>query len=198
VAKVKNNLVKYQAATRRILRGGLPYRRRLKMRLRNDLNLDTEAYLLLSIYRTASPIELSVYGTTDAMFVEHFDKAIRGAGRVLQWLGLATADDASPLGHRPSHELMHLLARQPRRTRSKKLDADAEDQDVFDLIFEATLGESYEYLHAFSFVMRVFRHLGLAKEGDGEFIPTVRLRRLAAQRRLEERERRDEERAKSR
>ena len=82
------------------------------MQLSNDLNLDTEAYLLLSIYRTASPIELSVYGTTDAMFVEHFDKAIRGAGRVLQWLGLATADDASPLGHKPSHELMHLLARQ--------------------------------------------------------------------------------------
>jgi hypothetical protein len=165
------------------------------MEIPNDLNLHPEAYLLLSIYRAATPVQLSVYGTTDAMFVEHYEEAIRGTGQVLQWLGLATADDASPLGHKPSHELMDILARQRRRTRSKKLDADAEDQDVFDLIFEATLGERYENGNAFPFALRVFRHLGIAKEGDGEFIPTARLRRLAALRRLKERERGDEERA---
>ena len=72
------------------------------MRVPNDLQFDTETYLLFSIYYEAyGPFE--VMDESAATYVKRFEKQIRGTGQVLEWLGLAIPDKNSPrAGHHPA------------------------------------------------------------------------------------------------
>jgi hypothetical protein len=163
------------------------------MRVPNDLQFDAETYLLFSIYYEA-------YGTLKGMdgsaatYLKHFEKEISGAGQVLEWLGLATPNKDSPLGWKPSHALMSLLVEPRKDSKSKKLCADDEDAEVFDMIFDATVGKVEKWSNVRSFVLSVLQFLGLVKEADLDRVPTPRLRRLACERRQEERHLREEER----
>jgi hypothetical protein len=159
------------------------------MKLYNDLNLSGEAFLLLSIFREAYCVE--GFGQSAATYVKRHEKQIHAAGQILEWLGFATADSQSPLGHKPSDDLMYRLAQQRRRTQSKKLCSYIEDADVFDSILDNVLGELDEDSNIPAFVVRVFRQLGLAKNTAGlDWVPTAELRTLAAERRQGERDRR--------
>jgi len=163
------------------------------MSVPNDLNFDTETYLLFSIYREAYPGIRGMDGSA-ATYMKRYEKEIRGTGQVLEWLRLATPDKQSPLGCKPSHDLISLIVKPRRNSKSKKPWAYAEDDEVFDMILDATLGELGEDSRIPSFVASVLRHLGLAKRADLNTVPTPRLCRLAAERRQEERRERDEQR----
>jgi hypothetical protein len=161
------------------------------MKIRNDLNLNGEAFLLVSLFHEANCLE--GLNRSAAAYVKRYKKQIHATGKVLQWLGLATADNQSPLGYKPSDNLMYLLvARQRGRVQSKKRFSNAEDGDVFDSILDTVLGELDEDSNVPAFVVRVFRQLGLAKDAGLDYVPTARLRTLAAQRRQEARNRREE------
>jgi hypothetical protein len=160
------------------------------MKIRNDLNLNGEAFLLVSVFHEANCVE--GLNRSAAVYVKRYKKQIHATGQVLQWLGLATADDQSPLKYKPTDDLMYLFARRRGRVQSKKHFSNAEDGDVFDSIFDTVLGELDEDSNVPGFVVRVFRQLGLAKDAGLDSVPTAQLRTLAAERRQEERNRRDE------
>jgi hypothetical protein len=162
------------------------------MRVPNDLNFDTETYLLFSIYYEAYGI-LKGMDESAATYVKRFAKEIRGTGQVLEWLGLATPNKKSPLGWKPSHDLISLIIESRTHSKSKKRCADDEDAEVFDMIFDATMGQVEEWSNIPSFVLSVLQLLGLAKEADLDFVPTPRLRALACERRQDERHRRRDE-----
>jgi hypothetical protein len=169
------------------------------MRVPNDLQFDTETYLLFSIYYEAYGI-LEGMDESAATYMQRFAKQIRGTGQVLEWLGLATPNKSSPLGWKPSHDLMSLIAKPHERSNSRKPGPSAEDNEVFDMILDAAVGELEEDSNIPHFVASVLTGLGLMVRGcDGvDYIPTKRLRRLACTRRQEERRLREEElRAKS-
>jgi hypothetical protein len=86
---------------------------------------------------------------------------------------------------------MYLIARRQGRVQSKKHFSNDEDGDVFDSILDTVLGELDEGSSVPGFVVRVFRQLGLAKDAGLDSVPTAQLRTLAAERRQEERNRRD-------
>jgi hypothetical protein len=158
------------------------------MRVSNDLQFDTETYLLFSIYYEAHGI-LKGMDESAATFMKRFAKQIRATGQVLEWLGLATANKNSPLGWKPSHDLMSLIARPHKRSNSRKPGASAEDNEVFDMILDAAVGELEEDSNIALFVASVLTGLGLMARGcDGcDYIPTKKLRWLACERRQEER-----------
>jgi hypothetical protein len=172
--------------------------KKIVMSAPNDLKFDTETYLLFSIYYEAYGVLKGMDGSA-ATYLQRFEKEIRGTGQVLEWLGLARTDKKSPLGCKPSHLLMSLIVEPRRCSKSKKSFAYPEDAEVFDMIFDATVGDVEEWSNIPSFVFSVLRLLGLAKESDLlDTVPTPQLYRLAAERRQEERERqRDEQRAKA-
>jgi hypothetical protein len=163
------------------------------MRVPNDLKFDTETYLLFSIYYKAYGTLVGMDGSA-ATYLKRFEKEIRGTGQVLEWLGLAKPDKKSPLGWKPSHALMSLIAKPRRHSKCKKPLAYPEDLEVFDMIFDATVGDLEEWSNIPSFVLSVFHLLGLAKEADLDIVPTPRLRRLVCERRQEERQQREEQR----
>jgi hypothetical protein len=165
------------------------------MHVPNDLNFDTETYLLFSIYYQANL--LKDMDESAETFLERFEKQIRGTGQVLEWLGLATPDKHSPLGWKPSHSLMSLIATPRKRSKSRKAFASSEDNELFDMIFHAALGELEVDSNIPDFVVRVLRDLGLAKQADLDLVPTPRLRALACERRQAERDQRVVEHLKS-
>ena len=164
------------------------------MRVPNDLEFDTETYLLFSIYYEAyGPFE--VMDESAATYVKRFEKQIRGTGQVLEWLGLAIPDKNSPLGCKPSHDLVSLIAKPHKPSKSKKSCPSAEDDEVFDMILDAAVGELEEESSIASCVAKVLTALGLMVRGrDYDYIPTKRLRKLACERHQEERNQRNEER----
>jgi hypothetical protein len=116
----------------------------------------------VSIFHEANCVE--GLNRSAAIYLKRYEKQIHATGQVLQWPGLATADNQSPLGYKPSDDLMYLVARQRGRAQSKKPFSCDEDEDVFDSIFDVVLGELDEGSSVPSFVVRVFRQLGLAKD----------------------------------
>jgi hypothetical protein len=165
------------------------------MRVPNDLKFDTDTYLLFSIhYEAYEPFE--GMDKSAATYVKRFEKQIRVMGQVLQWLGLATRDKESPLGWKPSHDLISLIAKPHKRSKSRKPGASVEDDEIFDMILDAAVGELEEDSNIPSFVAKVLAGLGLMVRGcEGvDYIPTKRLRWHACERRQEERHLREEER----
>jgi hypothetical protein len=165
------------------------------MRVPNDLEFDTETYLLFSVYYEANGFLKGVDGSA-ASFMKHRAEEIQVTGQVLEWLGLATRDKESPLGWKPSHDLMSLIARPHKPSNSRKFGASVEDYELFDMILDAAVGELEEDSAIPGFVAPVLTGLGLMVRGcDGvDYIPTKRLRWLACKRRQEERHLREEER----
>jgi hypothetical protein len=163
------------------------------MRVPNDLQFDTETYLLLSIYYEAYGIHEGM-DESAATYVKRFEKQIRGTGQALEWLGLAIRDKNSPLGWKPSHDLISLIAKPHKPSKSKKSCPSAEDDEVFDMILDAAVGELDENSSICSCVAKVLTGLGLMVRGrDYDYIPTKYLRRLAAERRQGDRHRREEQ-----
>jgi hypothetical protein len=162
------------------------------MQVPNDLQFDTETYLLFSVYYKAHPI-LEDMDESAATYVRRFDKEIQGAGQVLEWLGLATANKSSPLGWKPSHDLVSLILESRRPLKGSKRFPTDEDTKVFTMIIDAAVGKVEEWPSIYCFVVEVFHLLGLAKEADLAFVPTPLLRALACKRRQEQRHQRDEE-----
>jgi hypothetical protein len=154
------------------------------MRAPNDLNFDTETYLLFSIYYGAyMALEGIAESTTTCL--EHLGKAVHATGQVLEWLGFTTPSKNSPLGWKPSHALMCLIAEPRQLSQSKKVFPYPKDDEVFDLILNATLGDLETGSNIPGFVRAVLYFLGLAKETEWGFVPTQRLRELACARRQE-------------
>jgi hypothetical protein len=165
------------------------------MRVPNDLQFDTETYLLFSIYYEAyGPFQ--VMDKSAATYVKRFEKQIRGTGQVLEWLGLAVRDKNSPLGWKPSHDLISLIAKPHKPSKSKKSCSSAEDDEVFDMSLDAAVGELEEDSNIPRCVGRVLIALGLMVRSscDCDYIPTKRLRTLACERLQKERNQRNEER----
>jgi hypothetical protein len=166
------------------------------MRVPNDLKFDTETYLLFSIYYEAYGILKGMDGSA-ATYVKRFEKQIRGMGQVLEWLALAIRDKNSPLGWKPSHDLISLIAKPHKPSKSKRMYPSAEDDEVFDMILDAAVGELDENSNIPSCVASLLTALGLmVRSGDdlGGYIPTKRLRKLACERHQKERYQRNEER----
>ena len=74
------------------------------------------------------------------MYLEAYAKEIEAAGKMLLWLGLATPDNESPLGLKPSHELIRLIVKPRKRVvRSKKRLPTAPDEEAINMILDAAL-----------------------------------------------------------
>jgi hypothetical protein len=160
----------------------------------NDLNFDTETYLLFSIYYGAY-VALEGIDESATTCLEHLGKAVHATGQVLEWLGFTTISKSSPLGWKPSHALMSLIAEPRQLSQSKKVFPYPKDNEVFDLILNAALGDLEMGSNIPGFVRAVLYFLGLAKETEWGFVPAQRLRELACARPQEERQhQRDEQR----
>jgi hypothetical protein len=140
----------------------------------NDLHFDTETYVLLSIYYQAGG------GSDDwpesvRTYLDTFAKEIETTGKLLQWLGLATPDEDSPLGSKPSHELISLIVK-PRKGPVKGTASDPDDLH-FEVIFENALDNVDGVpFHIIGFVQAVLAFLGLIEfADDGQWIVTERL-----------------------
>jgi hypothetical protein len=166
----------------------------ITMRVPNDLQLDNEAYLLFSAYYTSSGIGNT---KTAASYLKEFEVGIQGAGQVLGWLGYATPDKSSPLGWKPSQDLISLISNPRRRwpPQIRKISLSAQRKEAYDTMMEAALGDVMWFSDLRNYVASLMELLGLVTLNDlGQVIPKRRLCELVAERRQEERDQRYEQR----
>jgi hypothetical protein len=147
------------------------------MKVPNHLNFDAETYLLFCIYYAANGITEDM-DESAATYLATFAKEIETTGQVLQWLGLATPDEESPLGSKPSHQLVRLIVRpRDRLANSRRLSASDPDEEAFGSIFDLAL-ENVDAVPwaVISYVERVLGFVELLDfTDDGGWILTQRL-----------------------
>jgi hypothetical protein len=155
----------------------------------NPGGYEPEAYLLFLIISRANQFE-DDRPFTARRYLQDFEGEIQATCRLLEWLYLATPDTSS-LGWRPSHELMHVLAKPTMgRLTSAKEAPTTDDEDVIESIFEAALPDlkGYDLGGARLFGLSVLSALGLLRTAkNGDYTPTQHLRELAAERRQHDR-----------
>jgi len=95
-------------------------------------------------------------------------------------LGLAKPDTQSPLGWRPTHALLDIIAKRAVRG-SKRIDRviRAEESHIISLFLDAAFGEQRESFPLCAFT--VLNALGLTRAAGGEDVPTRHFRQLFAE-----------------
>jgi hypothetical protein len=161
------------------------------MRVPNDLNFDTETYLMFGIHYIANG-NWEGMDRTAATHMKAFEKEINAMCKVFAWLGLAVPAKNSPLGWKPSHRLTSLIVNPRKRSFSKKDEATHEDNELFDAMLDASLNEEVPYV--LPFIASALAVLGLVNlTRSGDFIPSPQLREIVARRRQEDRWEQDDQ-----
>ena len=143
--------------------------------------LDNETLLLVRIFQEAFQWEDSVEHDP-VRYIKSYKSAIEEAGQIFAYLGLAKPDRQSPLGWRPTHLLIEVIAKRAVR-RSRPIDGFAcgEDNLIISLLCDAALGEERPERYPLC-AFNVLNALGLTRETtDGDDRPTLQLRRLFAE-----------------
>jgi hypothetical protein len=143
-----------------------------------NLMLDNDTQLMISIFRDVFQMK----GSEERVpmnYVKSYKSDIEEAGQLFAVLGLAKPDAQSPLGWRPTHALLDVIAKRAVR-RTKLIDrmVSAEDRLIISLLCDAAFGEDHPYpLCAFM----VLGALGLVREANDGDLPTLQLRELFAE-----------------
>jgi hypothetical protein len=110
VKKRQNECCKVSGSSSRHNDGMLLWRNST-MQVPNDLQFDTETYLLFSIYYEAyGPFK--VMDKSAATYVKRFENQLRGMGQVLEWLGLAILIEAFPRLGKPDRKAAQAFQKQ--------------------------------------------------------------------------------------
>jgi hypothetical protein len=142
---------------------------------------DNDTQLMVSIFRRV----FQLVGSEErhpVRYVKTYKSDIEKAGQLFAYLGLAKLDTQSPLGWRPTHALLDVIAKRAVR-RSKPIERTvyAEDSLIICLLLDAAFGEDREDYPLCAF--EVLNALGLTRtstEDNGE-IPTRHLQQLFAE-----------------
>ena len=142
---------------------------------------DNDTQLMVRIFQEV--FQLEGYEEHDPVkYVKSYEWEIEEAGQLLAYLGLAKPDRQSPLGWRPTHLLLDVIAKRAVR-RSKPLDRSvcAEDSLIVSLLCDAALGEERPKRYPLG-ALRVLTALGLMRETiDDPDLPALHLRQLFAE-----------------
>ena len=143
---------------------------------------DNDTQLLVSIFQEVFQLEGSVEHDP-VKYVKTYELDIEEAGKLFAYLGLAKPDTQSPLGWKPTHLLMEIIAKRVVR-RSKLIDrmVCAEDSFIISLLCDAAFGEAHPIKHYPLCAFKVLTSLGLVRETtDGPDLSTLHLRQLFAE-----------------
>ena len=119
-------------------------------------------------------------------YVEKYKRQIEIAGRLFGYLGLAKPDPESPLGWKPTHLLLEVIAKRAVR-RSKLIDRMVCEEDtlIVSLLCDAAFADGSQRDHRIystGLGFHVLRALGLLRETtDGGYLPSPKLRELFAE-----------------
>jgi len=135
--------------------------------------MDTDAYLLITIFHQAAPQERPEEFDPGRFLAEHGSE-ITEAGQVLAYLGLARPDIGAALGWQPTHLLLDIIAKRvSQHTPQPEL---ADDELTIHLLRDAVFGVG-EGKGELGF--RLLRHLGLLQVNDaGQWTATEQLQDL--------------------
>src|SRR6185312_4403961 len=102
---------------------------------------DNDTQLMVSIFQRVFQLAGSVERVPET-YVKTYQSDIQEAGQLFTWLGLAKPDAKSPLGWRPTHDLLDVIAKRAVRP-SKPVDREVREDDslVFSLLLDAAFGE---------------------------------------------------------
>jgi len=87
---------------------------------------DTDIHLMVKIFQEIFQFEGKVE-TDPAKYVKRHENRIKKAGQLFQYLDLAEVDAESPLGWRPTHSLMELIAKRMSKNKPRGKSCCSED-----------------------------------------------------------------------
>jgi hypothetical protein len=114
-------------------------------------------------------------------YVRKYKREIEIAGQLFEYLCLAEPDTQSPLGWRPTHRLLKIVAkRAARRSTPIRRMVNAEEDLISELMFDTVFGDLRDDSVTVLGVRLLFG-LGLMREAtNGESLPSLELRELFA------------------
>jgi hypothetical protein len=131
---------------------------------------DNDVRLMVAIFQ-----RLDGQDESDPAYVKMYDCEIKDAGEVLEYLGLAQPAKNSPLGWRPTHLLMEIIAK--RLSKQKPQLEPADDELMVHLLRDAVFGDAEGERGFLGY--KVLLELGLLQENDaGGWGATKELQKL--------------------
>jgi hypothetical protein len=100
--------------------------------------LDGDIYLMIAIFQEA--YQADEFISDPVVYVRKYKFQIKVAGQLLEYLGLAVRDKRSPLGWKPTHDLLKIAAEKLTRTGSSA-EPVARDEFMVDLLTDTVLGD---------------------------------------------------------
>jgi hypothetical protein len=136
---------------------------------------DVQTRLLIGFFQQA--IQVGEVEPDPVKYLKKFQSEIKTTGRFFEYLGLAKADNQSPLGWKPTAPLLDLIAKsKARRSKPTRKSASLVDTLILDLMLEIVLGSN-----AGNFCCYVLIELGLiVRNIDNDWLPAPELLRLFA------------------
>jgi hypothetical protein len=143
---------------------------------------NNDAHLMVSIFLNTVQLEGSEQYEPQK-YAKEYEAHIKDAGLLFQYLGLAKSDSESPLGWKPTPELLEIIAeRAARRIKQSSRDAGVEDTIITSLLRDLVFGEGRANTPDQYLAFKALGKLGLMRESaDGENLPTLHLRQLFAE-----------------
>jgi hypothetical protein len=135
--------------------------------------MNKQTRLLVGLFQQA--IQVGKVESDPEKYLEKFSSEIKTTGRFFEYLGLAKADNHSPLGWKPTAPLLDLIAKsKPRRSKPTTKSSSLAESLVLDLMLETVLGKEEG-----NFCCYVLIRLGLiVRDVDDDWMPTPHLLRL--------------------
>ena len=125
-------------------------------------------------------------------YVKEEGREVEATCRVAEWLGLVTPDTEGELGWKPTHLFVdQVLQRHRQWNRStRERDVESWEDDAVTLICEAALKNFHtNFLDCDEYIRWFLGYIGLMTiTDDGDWIPTRRLLNLAAECRMQQRD----------
>jgi hypothetical protein len=150
------------------------------------LMFDNDTQLLVAIFHEVFEPMANDEGIVfwPVKYVRVHKREIEIAGQLFAYLGLAKPDTQSPLGWRPTHRLLEVIAKRAARW-SKPLDRfmHPEDSLTISLLCDAVFGDLTDHsVYTTGLGFRVLHALGLLRDTtDGDSLPSLELRQLFAE-----------------
>lgn len=138
---------------------------------------DKDIHLVVSIFQQA--IQYKGHEERDqAKYVKRHATKIKDAGLMFNYLGLAEPDDNSPIGWKPTHRMMEVIALRASKPKSSR--ASGKEDFLIEYLYTLSFGESKDRA---DFAFEFLKVIGLLRSDDCEgcWVSTLQLKELFKQ-----------------
>ena len=138
------------------------------------MKFNKDTLLVVKIFQRAFQLS-GIEQSNPAKYVKLYEDEIKDTGLLFEYLGLAKRDKMSPLGWKPTDQLLEIIAKGPSK---KKAEPEFRgDPFMLDLLSHVVFGEDAGQRGTFA--LNILFWLGLLQEDEsGSEVPTLQLRNL--------------------